>query len=132
MADSRRRTIFSTRKEESTTISNSTVPVRDELEKNQNDLPPRTVLSQLRVSEKKQRRRQWEQQHRSGQISFRAFPIVVSEQIKTMSAELNLPVDVIASKCLTFGLAGYAEKRLRLQPVLQGRRWTLFATEFGI
>ena len=87
-------------------------------------LPAISVVQQLRVAEKKQRKRAWEKENRT--MLFRGLPPVLREAIKEIAGNLQVRADDVARAFLEFGLLCYQRGELQLKPVLSNQRLTLF------
>jgi len=85
---------------------------------------PASVLDDLRVSEKKKRRRQYEKANPT--VSFRGIPADINEQILTLAGEQRVMAGEIVEVFLIYGLACVDRGTLPLEPRPKAARMTLF------
>lgn len=87
-------------------------------EDTQVQLPPK-------ASEAK-RNRAWEQKRADWMISYRGIPPELQEQIKSLAAQLGVPVGDVARAFLEYGLQAYQRGQLPLKPHAGRGKLTLF------
>ena len=77
---------------------------------------------------KPQRDRSWEKQQResTGVVTYRGVPKTLNEKIKTVAAELGVPIGDVVRAFLENGLADYKSGDMNLDPELVTGRYTLF------
>lgn len=78
---------------------------------------------------KGRRNRQWEEEQRRGaycQVSYRAMPVEVRDQVRAVAAELYVSADQVARAFLEYAAAAYARGDLVLEPVLDAGKLTLY------
>jgi len=85
---------------------------------------PASVLDDLRVAEKKKRRRQYEMAYPT--VSFRGIPAEINEQILALANEHHVMAGEIVDTFLSYGLRCVDRGTLPLEPRPKAARMTLY------
>lgn len=84
------------------------------------------ALEETPAKERKPRNREWEKQHKSEWIQFRAIPVETHETILWLADYYKVSAGQIARMLLEHGLECYREGVLSFTPEVSGGKWTLF------
>jgi len=77
---------------------------------------------------KANRNRSWEKKQRNevGVVTYRGVPKALNEQVKTVAAELGVPIGDVVRAFLECSLKDYQSGKLDLSPELVTGRYTLY------